>query len=392
MIKLKRVVKVKTFDVEGTVCVGRKKPEFLAVAQLAADFGRPLSGKDVAEELLGGLPTQIGWRVIDRCLSLGLLEKDNNNQAILSEIGRQMLEHKEVLVPEEGIWRFYYIIDPIIDEPFVHFTKLFVPNANDERKNLRNKNGSIPSGSELPENLKRLQDKDRLTETVKGNSFKVQCLSGKGEYGQDGEISLILSWNENELSPEVILSGEIDILPSRYDDKPSVLPLKKTIPSPASFNGISYNDLWCWLASKGEKTVEEEIITWIEKTGGRIMPISFSDTNEKDRINMIADLQIPPMKHQLCGEFNETSLNNIRMVPRTNEDAQQWLEWLQWRSIDAYTLPEQITHVAEILKEKFPYSKTEPLDADELLEKALNNFTDQRSRFLLAPYDLGLWR
>ena len=42
MIRLTRSISVSSFDVEATVAVGRNRPEFLAVARLAADLGRPI--------------------------------------------------------------------------------------------------------------------------------------------------------------------------------------------------------------------------------------------------------------------------------------------------------------------------------------------------------------
>ena len=64
MIRLSRSVAISSFDVEATVAVGRDRPEFLAVAQLAADLARPIGARDVLRELLGARPEVLGWRVI----------------------------------------------------------------------------------------------------------------------------------------------------------------------------------------------------------------------------------------------------------------------------------------------------------------------------------------
>ncbi len=53
MIQLKRVVNIKCFEAQATVAVGRERPEFLAVAQLAYDLDRPINGQDILDELLG---------------------------------------------------------------------------------------------------------------------------------------------------------------------------------------------------------------------------------------------------------------------------------------------------------------------------------------------------
>ena len=116
MIRLSRHISISCFDAEATVAVARQRPEFLAVARLAADLGRPISSRDVLRELLGPLPEVLGKRVIERCIGLGLLEitDQKNDEAALSEAGRLALEHGEVLVPEEGVWRFYLVDDPLV--------------------------------------------------------------------------------------------------------------------------------------------------------------------------------------------------------------------------------------------------------------------------------------
>ena len=108
MISLTRTVPVSSFDVEATVAVGRDRPEFLAVARLAADLDRPIDARDVLRELLGARPDVLGWRVIERCVALGrLVRAGTDGAAALSEPGRIALGHGQVLVPEEGIWRFF---------------------------------------------------------------------------------------------------------------------------------------------------------------------------------------------------------------------------------------------------------------------------------------------
>ena len=66
MIRLTRSVPVSAFDVVSTVAVGRKRPELLAVAKLAADLRRPIRAADVLREL-----TEFTQRIMDKIVALG---------------------------------------------------------------------------------------------------------------------------------------------------------------------------------------------------------------------------------------------------------------------------------------------------------------------------------
>jgi len=121
MINLHRTVTVTSFDVEATVAVARERPELLAVARLAKDLDRPIDGADVSTQLLGRLPEHVGWRVIERCVDLGILERARwSGPASLSVRGGFALEFGAILIPEEGTWRFYLLEDPLVGSPLVH--------------------------------------------------------------------------------------------------------------------------------------------------------------------------------------------------------------------------------------------------------------------------------
>ena len=57
MIRLQRTVQIHSFEAEAIVAIGRDRPEFLAVARLAADLGHPIgaSGARVMVTLLAAL-------------------------------------------------------------------------------------------------------------------------------------------------------------------------------------------------------------------------------------------------------------------------------------------------------------------------------------------------
>ena len=95
-------------------------------------------------------------------------------------------------------------------------------------------------------------------------------------------------------------------------------------------------------------------------------------------------------KWKQLGAFDATNLENTLIVPASDTDAQVWLEWLHWNSINDYVTPRQIEELGKDQLARFPYHKPRPLSPSALLAQALTT-RNERSFFLLAPSDLGLW-
>jgi len=401
MIHLERTLTVKSFDVEGTVAVGRSKPEFLSVARLAADLGHSLNGSDVSRELLGGLPDQVGWRAIERCIALGLLERlEPKGPAALSNIGSLALERGEVLVPEEGTWRIYYVNDPLVDEPIVHVQRFDVPRANDERNDLytskREQRERPQGGTTPPQVVLNLSGKrELLTSLVDDNSFEILEVGKEGLAGSEGSIGLTLDWDEGAPSAKVALRGKIDS-PPKYDNGkliniPSMV-VDHVLPKCSALEGISYVTIWCSLASRGQSELFQEIKLWHDRTKQLGVPIAFDKSiGEAALRSMRMDWNVPSLAFKTLGKFEATLLSNSSLVPRTDADAQAWLEWSQWNSIGGYLSLLQIQKKADELRLLFPHHRPVPKEPSELVKLAKEKPDDPKSRSLLAPYDLGLW-
>lgn len=150
MIQLKRSISVKCFESQATVAVGRQRPEFLAIAQLAADFGRPINAQDIHHELLRNCPEAVVRQVHKRSVDLGLLESvEQAGYAQLSSAGEQALQVGQVLVPEEGVWRFYLANDRLLPHRLLHVHRLETDSAHRSRDDNR-KSAESPDRSEPP--------------------------------------------------------------------------------------------------------------------------------------------------------------------------------------------------------------------------------------------------
>ncbi|MDC0715228.1 hypothetical protein POL68_42660 [Stigmatella sp. ncwal1] len=392
MIRLERDVKVHTFEAEATVAVGRNRPEFLAVARLAADLQRPLDGGTVAQELLGGLPAQTGWRVIDRCLALGLLERQaKQGPAKLSESGARALAQGAVLVPEEGIWRFYLIDDPLIDLPLVHVVRLEASNAREERDLLnqaKTRGENRPSlGAPAPGSLAQETLLKRfLTSVVHGRGFEVRDLAPRGEPGPSGSLRLSLEWSPKS-APQLVLQGRLPMTEERAQADVDL-----QAGTPIECGAISYEEVWRTLVSAARRVPIEELAQWQSTTQRHLLPVSLdASLPEAARRTMQMDLESPSTRIGRLGQFNPARLRGVDLVPRSEADAQAWAEWLQWDALDRYVTPTGLLEKARQVTARFSYHRPHLPDPKALLARALRTPLESRSRFLLAPSDLGLW-
>ncbi len=409
MIKLRRKVDIQTFEVEGTIARGQERPEFLAVVRLAADLGRPINGEDVVRELLGNLPSQIGWRVIERCIQLGLLERDGNKgSATLSDAGRKALEEDMILVPEEGLWRIYFAEDPLLDSPVVHIERFEGVKAYEERNKLYNGNGNRDTDTRIPPQISRaLSQTEFFTSIVNGNLFQILELAKSGFKAETKEIYLLLEWPKDG-EPSVMLRGKLN----RHVSQKGLLEVDHKLQLPLNLEELSYEDLWIKLAAHGSGQEESLIQRYFDEERVLILPTPFDRTlGESEKLTMKKDISVSSIsltsytesrvafwqpaeegKDFNLGRFDETILHQVDLVPMNDDEATKWCQWLQMQAIKSYQTPESLEQTRKEVMKRFPYHQPNPKKSQELLEIAMENSKSSVSRFLLAPYDLGLWR
>ena len=390
MIRLSRTIPINCFDVEATVAVGRQRPEFLAVAQLAADLKRPISSRDVLRELLGPRPEVLGRRVIERCIALGLLNSTDsrNSEAELSEAGALALEHGEVLVPEEGVWRFYLVDDPLVPNKLLHAERLESDSVKKERdaaKNARNR-GDRPIRSERPPEILSSCCGDLPSKSAHhGQLFQLTELAKSGASGPKGSLRLNLTWDRSA-EAMLNLSGT---LPSDAKVQ-NAKPVDVNIELPEIFDDLEYQTIWTNLAGLSSDLSLKELDHWFSIAGEPAIPLAFHSLSDEERNRFRRNLTVPASEWEQLGDFDSTVLENTLIVPATEADAQAWLEWLHWNAINDYVIPCQIEELGKDQLARFPYHKPHPLSPSDLLAQALTT-RNERSFFLLAPSDLGLW-
>lgn len=387
MIRLSRSITISTFDSEATVAVGRDRPEFLAVARLAADLERPLGARDILRELLGNRPEILGWKVIDRCVALRLLEREGNSgPAALSDAGRVALEHGTVLVPEEGLWRFYYVNDPLIPEVLLHAERIEGESMREERKALAEAKKSGVRRQPAPDT-----PPDLLSETVgsapresaaRGYLFQLVDLPQGGAEGEDVQARLSLTWDQNAV---LRLQSSFPI-----STQGSPLRVDAQLAIPEVLTRLSYGALWTALAGHGSGVPIPELNRWRERANTHVLPSRFEGLPDGARRAFLQDLPVRASSWKGLGAFEATTLRGVKLVPSTDADAQVWCNWLQWEDLTEYATPRQIEQQGQALLAKFPHHQPRLQTASELLARARSERGD-RAWNLLAPFDLGLW-
>lgn len=383
MIRLSRTVSLKSVDIEATIAAGRQRPEFLAVARLAADLGR-INGADISRELLGNLPEQVGWRVLDRAVELKLLEqREGRGPASLSEAGRTMLEGGFVLTPEEGVWRLFWIDDPLILSPMTHAVRIEVESAMDTRKALK-KGGRAKQGHACPGIPKSRREIWRSI--VNGKSYQIRGLAGQGGVVSISKLELPLLWSPDG-EPQLSLQGAF---PAGSPDQKET-PLDVAVPVPSSLAALTYQELWTRLIAGATSWTEHELKSWERRAGEPVLPVDPEGLESAERLSFSKGVELPAMSMPDLGSFSKTKLDDVRLVPESKAAADWWARDLLLNGIRDYAVPTTLEATREDVRRRFTLFRPELPTIDEILQSALKNPLDHKSKFVLAPYDLGLW-
>lgn len=386
MIHLKRKIKVCSFDAAATVARGQDRPEFLAVARLAADLGRAIGARDVLNEFLGALPETVGWRVIERCIALGLLAREGGKgPAALTEAGHTALGHNTVLVPEEGVWRFFYTDDPLVPDMLIHAVRL--PEQTAYQSRAEEKNGNQTKAASLPPSLNKCRSAPPRLSVCDQQLFQLLLTAKLGTHGPVSELDIELMWESGHPTPRIHLSGSLG-------KKDAAISVNTDLPVPEVVEEWSWYDMHLELLQQATDVSWDELEEWAEKNDGdAIVPCIFNALKPHARQAFVQDFKVSsPRLDGLGNAFLDTTLKNIKLAPASLADAQEWLNWLQWEAIKDHAIPEQLNKTGEALRKKFPFHTPEPATPQALLNQARTQVPrDERAWFLMTPADLGLW-
>ncbi len=391
MIHLWRTIQVQSFDAEATIALGRDRPELLAVARLAADAHRPITGDDIARELLGSLPAYVGQNVLDRCVTLGLLTPSpDGRSAVITERGALGLEHGKVLLAEEGIFRFHYASDPLLPSPLLHVSRLRSQSARETKDQLKAMKvaGQRPSqGARVPSALAALAPEVVFQSVVNRSLFEVRSAPTLGDTGKESTLRVDLRWGP-DAAPTLHLTGEL--LPPADTVAPLNVDFRHD--GDSALGGYSYADLWCQLVGAAERLPPSTLMQWRGATERSVLPLPFQRLAEESRRTFSKSVAIPALRVGSLGDFQPAQIHEVEVVPASATDAQAWCDWLQWDELArGYATPETLVASAASVGARFRDHRVQPRDPADLLRRARQDRTDPRAWHVLAPADLGLW-
>lgn len=393
MIRLFRTVTVSCFDLEGVIARSQDRPELLAVAQLAHDSPRGLTADILANELIGG-QSILCRRIIDRCVALGVLERQRvGAPARLSEIGRAMLQRGQIWIPERGTWRLYFADDPLLDARPVHVEPCWTPSAKATRGEVyrqKDKGERPAQGQARPRLLRDLDPGELYASLVDGSTFQLVSLADHGAPGRRSDLHL--SWAfPAEGEARVTASAQLEAPPCPPKTPQRAIEFERVLELPRALAGWTYDQLWTQLISVARGLDPKALEAACEWAGRLILPVTFEHASDAERRNMRTRVEVPAIRFPSAGEFQPTHIDPVELVPHSTDDASEWARWLQWDAIQSYAVPAQLERDAQRIRERFPLFQVRSASADELLAQAKLRSGEPTSRHLLTTSDLGLW-
>ena len=396
-ISLRTKVEVEAFDVSASVAFGRELPEFLAMAELASCLGRPITGSDVRRELLKGLPELMGWRAIQRCVQLGILNQPGHRTpAFLTPRGRRALEHGEVLVPKKGSFRFWLADHPLLRWPVLSITRLIQSKTYEADVELihreKEAHKKISRGDATPQLLLDCLDSNGPGTEGNENSAEVIELVGGGgkctlvNVSRKGMfpkmklgLTLDLTWSEGG-SPRIVLGGNLDGNQINAD-----------LRLPRLMTDSEFEEAWCALVGQALGHSQHEVEEWPVRDGELCVPSSFDEISDECRRSFRTTLDLQEPWLEGMGTFESTRIANVSLTPATQADADDWGQWLQRDRIIAWQTLDSLEGIESEVRSLFAHHEVELDEPSELIVKAAKNVPRSRADwFLLAPSDLGL--
>ncbi|MDD4127292.1 MAG: hypothetical protein PHV39_06345 [Methanomicrobium sp.] len=303
------------------------------------------------------------------------LKDNNNNNYTLTEIGRKALETGKIPIPEKGLFVLYTTEDPVFREKLIacepksenkrqDFEEKSRKNAQNENK--KNKNQKFENPEWLKQIIKSLQNSPKIVELDAQNREEIQLLNIEGEVNhseQSKKISISLKFSSKQ-------SPEMEVYTSTYDKRKKEETKIKSVCQPAI--NISLLEIL-------KKMVAEHASDIIEFENEPALLIKFSEIkNNPSEINSgKKSLKIKSPVIEGFGTFNDVSIQNITLLPKTLEDAVLWSNSLISSSINYYIDRDSYNALCEKVILRFK----ERFDYDELM-KGVSSFNELKNEII----------
>jgi hypothetical protein len=367
-LTLSRNVKIEKYEVLVEIARQYKREELIAVLKLAQEKGGRVTASDICESLLIGRPESVGRALLSRCHYLDLLDERGR----LNEIGEKALETSSIFLPERARFRMWFTEDPLLPQKLLHLQPTDETLTYDDIRNDRNGqvgNSQNDQTSELPDKLRILEGRE------------VNLL------GRDGGLVVVRKIASYCLVKNISSEDNLTLTLCIEAQGPSSLVIdgkfKRALRAPT----IEFECAWSELLGPLKDC-------WDNSRTPPALLTSFSELKDVELSSFRKTVHISKPELDGLGVFEDTSVDDVPITPRTNDDATEWAEWLLTRSIETYTTTEEFQEKRKLVKETFPDYPSLQLPSSEDLVGKLWNFRDDRGKlphqywYLRAPMDL----
>ncbi|MEZ4299110.1 MAG: hypothetical protein R3B70_29445 [Polyangiaceae bacterium] len=297
-VRLERALRLQQWRTSATLAVATKRDWEPAVLKLAQQFPTLTAGI-VSDNLLNGRQG-LARRLLDICVDLRLLDSGRDGFRA-TDAGRMAAETGIVLVPQRGTWSFYIADDPLLLHPVVAAFPWNEPTAVDDRRKDAER-----SFEPLPSVLKECLDRNLDIPAGPLRALRIDDLgvSRRGERVVTTDKARIV-WTLAPGDARCRLTGRVEGHAIDAD-----------LPPPPRTHEQVWQSL---LASSGWEP------HWDPRR--RALLVAFNDTVDSERSQLHRSLPIADPRIDALGRFDATRVEQVRLHPRSPDDATTWARW-----------------------------------------------------------------
>lgn len=357
-LKLDKEIVIESLNIRAVISFPEKIGYFLPILHHVIEMGGKTNAKSFSKKLLGSENIEIAKSLLSQCEYLGLLEKEQNDYKITKE-GNIAIQEEIFFVPQEGTWNIMFANDNMIpnDLQVVKIEPVKVDYFSNQKLSMseKSKNKRVI----LPKFVSSLHN--TRVKCIIGSDFIIKKFEKKAEITKQTKGHI--SWKPRK---ELLVF-------SINDNKDSI-----TIP----FSPITHDQIWEELLKS--KNIRGD---W-NKNNGKIF-VSFNQTTTQERIDMQRVLVFEKPKILQYGAFKDLRLT-VNIWSKTKYDAQQWAEFLFYKSITEYATKGNYEKWRKNIQTKFADYKIQIKKRSDLIPDEYNKKHTAKFWYLSAMEDWNL--
>lgn len=312
-MKLTKQIKINIYSVLADYKVKSKNAPFIAIFQFANENRGTIDSEELYKGLLYPLSRQACENILNRLTNMGYFEINNHyKEYTLTKLGVQAAKTEDFYENRKGILKIYIAEDN-------EFIPKKIVKIEEFNYDSENKTEPIKINTEL----KKLQDKDTIYE-LKNNVFIIEKIENQIKQLEEKKETLDFIINDKQSETKILDYSNIY---KKYTDN--------------SIKSILLKNEFEELYNNG------------------ILKVNFKNNNLSLQRNIT--ILKPKVSNTI---FNETSLKNTKVNPKTVEDAKKWHYALIKEQINNYFLSDdEFKQFSNSIASKFELYKKELTNA-----------------------------